>query len=115
MDDFGVTHGTREPAEVVAVRGELDAYSCTSLESEIDVAVGHSERPVVIDLTHVAFMDSTAIALLLRTRERLAAARRRLVVVGQRPPNGRLFALTAVDQVLELEPNVDDALRLLAG
>jgi anti-anti-sigma factor len=53
---------------VLKLRGELDLASAGSLESELQAAASDGFRDLVIDLSGLAFMDSTGIGLLVRAQ-----------------------------------------------
>jgi anti-sigma B factor antagonist len=54
----------------VLVSGDLDLASADELEDAIRVAENRMARAVVVDLTHVRFMDSTGLSVLLRAHTR---------------------------------------------
>ncbi len=56
---------------VLTVHGELDIATAPEFRERLDAAVDAGARRLVLDLTHVAFMDSVAIAAILHTRTRL--------------------------------------------
>jgi anti-anti-sigma factor len=71
-----------EPGRVrLTLRGELDLGSAGRLERALEEHRG----PVLLDLTALAFMDSTGIRVLLEASESSARAGRDLGVV---PPSG---------------------------
>ena len=53
---------------LVEVRGELDIATIETLTAELET---RAPWPIVLDLSRVEFMDSTGIALLVRTAGRL--------------------------------------------
>lgn len=66
--------GQRETAsgkQVVAVDGELDLNAAPGLRQAIGAAIEAGATTVVVDLSEVTFIDSTAIGVLLAARERL--------------------------------------------
>jgi anti-sigma B factor antagonist len=65
-----------EPADaggrrVVAAQGELDLAAAPDLRAAIETALEAGAHRLVVDLGEVTFIDSTAIGVLLSTRERL--------------------------------------------
>jgi anti-sigma B factor antagonist len=65
--------------QVIALRGEFDLASIDELEAAADAAAG-ALMPVVVDLTAASFIDSSVIAFLVATHDRVAAAGLRFVV-----------------------------------
>lgn len=57
------------------VSGEIDHHAARRLMRELDQAIeSRSPRCLVLDLAAVSFMDSSGIAVLLRTRKRMLEA-----------------------------------------
>jgi len=102
-------------ASVVAVTGELDASTVQEFVWAIDGAL--EERPAVlcIDLTAVAFADSSALAAIVRTRRITSWRGTALTVAAGDGPAGRLFELTGLGTVIDVYPTVDAALSLSGG
>ena len=96
-------------AIVVAATGELDAY----VADELSAALGRAdaETRLIVDLTSVSFMDSTALGVLVRSvRDREGRGLETRVVL----PRGtarRIFELTALDQALPVSPSLEEAMR----
>ena len=66
---------------VVAVRGEVDAYTAPLLEACLDGQVARRKvRTVVVDLEQVSHLGAAGIAVLVRVRRRCLARGARLVV-----------------------------------
>jgi anti-sigma B factor antagonist len=57
----------------VLVSGELDLASTDKLEEAIRIAEKSHAGPIVLDLTHVQFMDSAGLAMLVRVHIRSRA------------------------------------------
>jgi anti-anti-sigma factor len=89
----------------LALRGELDIASASILEEAL-VRVEQDAPPVlVIDLRQLEFMDSTGLRTVVSADQRARDAGRRLTVVRGPEPVDRIFAVTRLDERLEL---VDD-------
>ncbi len=79
---------------VLALSGELDIASVPLLERHLDDAVTTGSGRVVIDLSHLEFLDSSGLQLLLRTQERLQERGQGLWLRRGLPAVQRLFELT---------------------
>lgn len=62
----------RESAVVVALAGELDLYNAEEVRSALLEACGDEPEMLVVDLTDVRFIDSTALGVLIEARSRMA-------------------------------------------
>ena len=56
---------------VVHLRGELDLYNAGDIREALAAVVESSPDRVVVDLGHVDFIDSTALAVLIEARKQL--------------------------------------------
>jgi anti-anti-sigma factor len=57
---------------------------------------------VVVDLTAVTFVDSSALALFIGEHKRRVAADERLTITGSSPMALRVFEVSGVDRLLDL-------------
>jgi anti-anti-sigma factor len=98
---------------VVEIEGELDLGAAPALETHVRTAGAEGPRAVVFDMTEVGFVDSSALRVLLRARQRLADDGIEFVLAGVAPPVRRLFELTSTDKLLPMAPTVADAVARL--
>ena len=56
---------------VIAVEGELDMNTATDLERELEGPLAAAQSPLLIDLSRCEFIDSTGIALIVRSWQAL--------------------------------------------
>jgi anti-sigma B factor antagonist len=106
LDDFSprqVAHvEEHEGRRVVAVTGSLDLFSAPSFERELVTALGESQEAVVVDLTHCDFLDSGALAVIVRRQKLLDSRGARLVFVAPQRSLIRLFALTHLNSHMDV-------------
>ncbi|HYF24411.1 MAG TPA: STAS domain-containing protein [Baekduia sp.] len=96
---------------VIAPTGELDVAAARDLRPELNEAAGQVDAPVVVDLTGVTFIDSTALGAIVQADGRLRRNGRRLCVVA--PPGSAaavVIELTNLDRHLEIHRSRDAAL-----
>lgn len=103
---------------VVTLRGELDAHDAPQLRQLLTEAVeqitsgpGQGERRLVLDLTGVAFLDSTVLGTMIGALRRIREAEGAMRVVLPETPARRIFDITGLVPVLDVYPNRDAALR----
>jgi anti-anti-sigma factor len=101
-------------AAVVSAHGELDAFTAPALADALaDAAAGGDDR-VVIDLSRVAFMDSTALGLVVRAVNEIGDRGGDVRLVLPRESARRIFEITTLDRALPIEASRADALRAIA-
>ena len=95
---------------VVTPHGEIDAFTAPELRLElrrlIEVDGAHT---VVVDLTVVTFLDSSALGTLVGALRRLRERDGNLRIVRPASTADRIFALTGLDTVLDLYSTRRDA------
>jgi anti-anti-sigma factor len=109
MSTLSVERNSDGGVEVVAVSGEIDIASASRLITGLNDAVGNCDVPVIVDLTDVAFMDSTGLALLLNAHRRLARRGKGFAVVCADGPVMRVFTITDMVDVLQVRDTLAQA------
>jgi anti-anti-sigma factor len=106
----------RERQAVVAgVKGEIDLSNASQLERRLLDAFDGA-TPMVVDLTEVAYLDSSALACLHRVS--VAAGDRAVqlrVVTGEAGMAKRLLSITGLDEVLRPYGTVQEALASVSS
>jgi anti-sigma B factor antagonist len=96
---------------VVDARGELDAFSASELgDAFAEIA---SDERVLIDLSRVSFMDSTALGLVVKTVNEITDRGGDLRLILPTQSARRIFEITMLDRVLPIEATRDAALTAL--
>ena len=105
---------TPEGVVVLGMDGEFDLAAAPALREQLAAARAGGPRGVVVDMTEVTFLDSSALRELLRADAALRADGAPLVLAGLRPPVARLLELTRTTGLLTVAPTVGEALRRAA-
>lgn len=109
-----VVESLGDATRVLALRGELDVATMPSLDEALAVAVRAGGPPrVLIDLSEVTFMDSTALMRLLTALRELDRRDGQMVLACSNPTVLRLFEVTGTDETFEIFPTRDRALGRL--
>ena len=98
---------------VVAAGGELDLYTAEHLREKLDDALERGGRRILVDLTGVAFMDSTALGVLLDTAKALRATGGQMVLVADDPRVTRVIEITGLRRVFRIESSLPEAVQQL--
>jgi len=112
---FGIIQS--EPDErtvIVALEGELDLERAPSLKWALVDAIDAGKQQLVVDLTRVRFMDSTALSVLVGVNRSLGAGSRMAIVC----TNGnvlKIFELSGMDGAFAIFPALDEALAHVRG
>ena len=87
-------------ASGVALDGEVDVAAVPALERALEAAIETTEGGFVIDLSGVAFMDSSGLLAMLNARGLLAREERALAVVCPASAVRQLLEVAGVAQLL---------------
>jgi len=96
--------------QLVRAQGELDLYAAPEFKRRLAETIESGKTRIVVDLTHAAFMDSTALGVLLGALKRLRVRDGALAVASEQPTILRILDVTGMDQVLDLHPTAAAAL-----
>ncbi len=98
---------------VVAVSGEVDVYSAPALKDSLTELLQSGVVTVIVDLSDVAFLDSTGLGALVEARSATTEAGGSLPLVCSQERILKLFAITGLDGVFTIHPTVDEAVTAL--
>ena len=82
---------------VLTVVGETDLYTAPRFRRDLDEAMEATQGDVVLDLTDLELVDSTALGIMMAAASRMVTEQRSLVMVVTRTHVLRVFAVTGVD------------------
>jgi anti-sigma B factor antagonist len=99
--------------QVVAVDGDLDIAAAPAFAAALDDAIDSGRTRLVIDLSRVRFMDSTAIHVVVAAARELRQRLGKLALVAADPNVRRLVELTRLDLMAPLFESREAALRSL--
>lgn len=104
----------------VSVRGELDMNTAPRLQQELDELLTDAEASIMLDLCECEFIDSTGIALIVRSWQRLdreagGEGEGRLVLCSHNHQVRRLLKITGVDASISMHEQREEALAELRG
>ena len=100
---------SRDGNVVVRLAGELDLYNARTLREALFGAADDALHRLVIDLSEVAFIDSTALGVLIETRSRLEN-RRAFILAAPGAETRRALEVSGLDRHFSLHDSVDEAL-----
>jgi len=101
---------SRGSAKVVELAGEIDMQCSMDLRASLLELLREKPTALVVDMTHVEFMDSSGLATLV---EALQWSRRhggKLKLVGLQPRVRSVFEISQLETIFEIYDSVDEAL-----
>ena len=104
---ISVTHAD-DGSVVVGLAGELDLATAPALVAELEALRGGDAGRVVIDAARLSFIDSSGLNALVAT----ASATDRPVALAGAPEHvSRVLEMVRLDEIVQLAPSVEEALR----
>ena len=96
--------------KILEISGSFDIYSATPVRYWLDQALEDSPAYIVIDLTNVNFIDSTALAILMQGIKRAREMKGDMYLCGLQAPVRMVLELTRLDNIFEIFPSKDKAI-----
>ena len=98
-----------ETYTLVGLSGEADVTNSDALRDLLDAEVAKEPRMMVIDLSGLRFMDSSALHVILRANRAMDRQGGVLSLAGPRDPVAKMLRLTAADQLIPVYASVSEA------
>jgi anti-sigma B factor antagonist len=112
---YSVEHDPVEGALLVTAAGELDLAAAPRLATVLSIATHGAEPCVVLDLTAVDFVDSTALGTIMHASTEAEAVGKQMLVVALDGPVRRLLEITNLTGRFRVYPSREDALAAAAA
>jgi anti-sigma B factor antagonist len=93
----------------MALVGELDLSSVAKVQEELRRIEAGSPPTLVLDLSKLSFLDSTGLRCIVTADERAREGGRRIVIVRGPDAVQRVFAITRLEERLEIVDDVASA------
>jgi anti-anti-sigma factor len=100
---------------VIAPRGELDLGNVDELDASVEGARQDGRQRLLIDLSEVTHMDSTAMARLIAAHQSAVAGGGGVVLVAPAGAIRRTLEVRGLDGLFEVASSREEALQALAG
>ncbi len=110
MPDQGFRIWTLDGLPIIAAPTEIDIANAHALRGALLAAGDTEHATVVLDLTQTAFCDSNALNVLVRARNRAAAAGGEVRLVIRETSLLRIFAITGIDRMFPIFASLPEAL-----
>ena len=103
----GIERG--DDATVVSLAGELDLYNAGVVRDALLACCAESPERLVVDLSAVTFIDSTALGVLIEARTRLEN-RRSFLLAAPGLETRRALEISGLDRHFGVHASLDDAI-----
>jgi len=94
---------------VIQLEGEVDVYTAPQLKQQIIAALEAGSKQMVVDLSKVDYLDSTALGVMIGGLKRIRETDGDMVLVCPSPRIRRVFEITGLDKIFGIHDTVDQA------
>lgn len=105
-----INNTTTRDSFIIHVDGELDVYTAPRLKEAIAEGISQEHRTIVVDLTKVGFLDSTALGVLVGGRRNARDQGGDVLLVVDTPHLEKMFRITGFETMFGIHRTVDEAL-----
>ncbi|MET9857480.1 STAS domain-containing protein [Streptomyces sp. NPDC006450] len=109
-DRFAVDVRPLDGATVLTLAGELDHDTADPLDAALEAARADGGRRLLVDVSGLAFCDSTGLNVLLHHRMATRESGGSLELIGLHRPISRMFHVTGAGGLFPQHPDVEAAL-----
>lgn len=105
MDIHTLDRGT----PIIELEGEVDVYTAPQLKQQVIGVLESGAKELVVDLTKVDYLDSTALGVLIGGLKRMREVDGNVTLVCPSPRIRRVFEITGLDKIFEIYNTQEDA------
>ena len=92
---------------VIQLEGEVDVYTAPQLKQQIIAALEAGSKQMVVDLSKVDYLDSTALGVMIGGLKRIRENDGDMVLVCPSARIRRVFEITGLDKIFGIHDTVD--------
>ncbi|MGI8760226.1 MAG: STAS domain-containing protein [Jatrophihabitantaceae bacterium] len=108
--DFSVSTRTEDDTTIVAVTGDIDLYTSPRLQEQLAALIDSGASELVVDLSNVPFLDSTALGALVGARKDAMERGGSITLAGAQNNVVKVLRVTKLTEVFAMHDSVADAL-----
>lgn len=99
---------------IMKIDGEIDHRYATRIRREADrKIVTYPDKPFLIDLTNVSFMDSSGIGVIIGRYKLVSSFGQRVIIVSSNPTVEKILDMSGIKKIINIYPTLEDAAELL--
>lgn len=115
MEFSVISEAAESGTVIVKVHGEVDVYTAPKMKEEMQRSIESGLTKVVVDLSGVAYMDSSGLGVLIGALKRAREAGGDLIVAAPNARIARIMDVTGLGRIFNLQASTDDAVKALKG
>jgi anti-sigma B factor antagonist len=101
----------RDRSNVLPLKGEIDLHVSPSVTTSLNQMIEKKPERMVVDLSDVTYIDSAGLASLIEAMQKVESYGGKFVLAGLQETVRSIFEISRLDQVFQIFPDADAALR----
>ncbi len=107
------TRTSEKELPIIELEGEVDVYTAPQLKQQMISLLEGGARQMIVDLTKVEYLDSTALGVLIGGLKRMREMDGNMVLVCPSPRIRRVFEITGLDKIFDIHNTAQEAQEAL--
>jgi anti-sigma B factor antagonist len=95
--------------KLIKLEGEIDLHRSPDVRRELQAAIAEKPAKVIVDLSKVAYIDSSGLAVLLEGMQGVESYGGKLYLAAVQGTLRPIFEISKLDEVFRIVPNIDAA------
>ena len=96
---------------ILRIKGKIIGNSAVSLKNEIDLQIEQTGTQLILDLTEVPLLDSSALSAIVATLQKLRKTHGKMVLLNPQKSVLNVLKVTRLHSVLEIYSDEDKAIK----
>jgi len=109
------TRAIHENIPVIELEGEVDVYTAPQLKQQMLTLLDGGSAQMIVDLTKVEYLDSTALGVLIGGLKRMRERDGNLALICPNQRVRRVFEITGLDKIFSIFNSEAEAQTELVG
>ncbi len=105
----------KKDVALISIKGEIDMLTSPEVRDALLPFFDKDVKGIVVDLSDVAYMDSSGIATMVEGLQWSRAKNKKFILTGLAPKVMDVFVLTNLKDAFEFSPGIDSAIKVIEG
>ena len=98
---------------IIELEGEVDVYTAPQLKQQMISMLEGGARELIVNLTKVDYLDSTALGVLIGGLKRMREREGNMVLICPSPRIRRVFEITGLDKIFDIYNTEQESLEAM--
>jgi anti-sigma B factor antagonist len=94
--DFSVEIDNKNSLPIIRVKGEIDVYTCTKLNTSLQEVIQTGAKTIVLNLENIQYIDSTGLGTIAHAAREVQHAEGKILVVCPKPQVRKIFEISGL-------------------